>query len=382
MSIFVDTRDIDITIIPPDTKLRTRDVIPTFGRGDPGLLNSITDVPGVQIGYAHIHDGPVHTGVTAILPRGKAKLGVPCAAGVFSLNGNGEMTGTIWLEEAGALASPIALTNTLAIGTVHRAVVDWMLEQSASVDVEWQLPVVAETWDGYLNDIKGHHVTKELVYEAFNNAVSDVPIMEGSVGGGAGMNSFGYKAGSGTSSRVVTYAGKEYIVGVFVQSNFGRRRELTINGTYLGEVLKDDNPMMTAFLPISHIPTEGSGSIIVIVATNAPLLPGQLKAMARRCSMGIARTGSTSGHFSGDIFLAFSTANEGCLTSKYDDQDELEKIEFIPWGRMDRFFEATAMGTEEAIMNSLFAADAIIGINDHRSPALPIEIVLDAINKK
>ena len=375
-----------------ERQTRARD-FGVFFQGETGRLNSIQDVPEVGVGYYTISEsGLRHTGVTAIIPKIK-NLTIPCAAATFSLNGNGEMTGRTWIEESGALSGPICLTSTSAVGIVHRAVLDWLNQKHADCGSQWLLPVVAETYDGYLSNLNGQcHIHADHVFSALDSAENCCKtqcISEGSVGGGAGMNSFGYKAGSGTSSRVVTHGSSTYTVGVFVQSNFGRRSELTIAGVPLGHQLCDDNPMSSFFSSdpvMAAIPTEGSGSIIAVVATDAPLLPLQLKAMAKRVSLGIARTGSICSHFSGDIFIAFSTADQqGALSSCFPgvatDQD-YESLRFIPWGHMDKFFSATVQATEEAIVNALFASRDTIGFNNRRSPGLPIDRVVALISTR
>ncbi|MFI0464152.1 MULTISPECIES: DmpA family aminopeptidase [Saccharopolyspora] len=344
--------------------------------GTPGEWNAITDVPGVEVGYAtliegdgplHPGRGPVRTGVTAILPRGRDGVADPCAAGWFSLNGNGEMTGTAWIEETGSLTLPVAITNTHAIGTVHRGLIDWVVENRPELGREWLLPVVAETWDGYLNDINGAHVRTTHAAAAVDAARSG-PIEEGSVGGGTGMNCYAFKGGSGTASRVVAYESDRYAVGVFVQANFGSRRELVVAGVPVGAHLPADNPMEDA----DRFAAPGAGSVIVVVATDAPLLPGQCTALARRVPLGLARTGTTGSHFSGDLFLAFSTANPGALTSTMGSGGAAyEQLRFVPWGRMDPFYEATVQATEEAVLNALTANADMTGRDGHRSPALP-----------
>src|SRR5215469_2941916 len=279
-------------------------------RGTPGAANAITDVPGIEVGYQTLvrHDN-VRTGVTAIHPRGKANLGDPVAAGFHSQNGNGEMTGAAWIEESGTFSGPIAITNTHAVGIAHAGIIAWANRYHPELTDSWLLPVAAETWDGYLNDINGHHVTEETVIAALEAATTG-PIDEGSVGGGTGMNCYQFKAGSGTSSRVVDHMGTAYTVGVFVQANFGRRDELTITGVYLGEELADDNPMRDRFTanagaaPPGTAPTgapAGAGSVIAVVATDAPLFPNQCKAFARRVTSGLARTGTIGSHYSGDL---------------------------------------------------------------------------------
>ncbi|WP_020494669.1 P1 family peptidase [Sciscionella marina] len=343
--------------------------------GEPGTWNAITDVPGVELGYRTLVEGegslmpgsgPVRTGVTAILPRGRDEVGTPCAAGRYSLNGNGEMTGTAWIDETGSLTLPVTLTNTHAVGTVHRGVIDWVAREHPGIAREWLLPVVAETWDGYLNDINGAHVRTEHVAEAIGSAAAG-PLAEGSVGGGTGMCCYGFKGGSGTASRTVRHHGDGYTVGVFVQANFGARRELTVAGTPVGNRLLDDNPMEDG----EWLATPGAGSVIVILATDAPLLPGQCTALARRIPLGLARTGTSGGHFSGDLFLAFSTANPGALTSSMTGAAAYEQLRFIPWGSVDPFYTATVQATEEAVLNALIANAEMTGRDGHRIPALP-----------
>jgi L-aminopeptidase/D-esterase-like protein len=354
-------------------------------RGNPGIRNAITDVPGVAVGYitlieghgpTRVGQGPVRTGVTAILPRGREGVGTPCAAGFTSLNGNGEMTGVSWLEETGSLSSPILLTNTHAVGACHRGIIDWTVKHRPDLAEQWLLPVVAETWDGYLNDINGNHVTPEHAIAAID-AAEEGAIEEGSVGGGTGMNCYAFKGGSGTASRRVSFGSQSYTVGAFVQANFGARHELTIGGTYLGETLADDNPMEDFYAK------PGSGSVIAIVATDAPLLPGQCKALARRVPLGLARTGTSGSHFSGDLFLAFSTANKGALVSRFSAEpkgvEDLDQLSFVQWGHMDPFYEATVQSVEEAVLNALTTAGEMVGRDGNRTPGLPRDKVMQAI---
>ncbi|GAA5078995.1 P1 family peptidase [Nocardia iowensis] len=339
--------------------------------GATGELNAITDVPGVEVGYTTLIRGEdVRTGVTAILPRGRERVFTPCAAGWYSLNGNGEMTGTTWLSETGSLSLPVLITNTHAVGTCHRGIIDWLVGAFPELPDDWSLPVVAETWDGYLNDINGTHVTAADAVAAIDAAAGG-PVAEGSVGGGTGMNCYGFKGGSGTASRVVGYGKDRYAVGAFVQANFGSRRELTIRGVPLGARLSEDDPLGEWSAP------SGSGSVIVVIATDAPLLPGQLTALARRVPLGLARTGTTGSHFSGDIFLAFSTANEGALTSTYPaGETPYEQLRFIPWGQLNPFYDAVVQVVEEAVVNVLFAGETMVGRSGHRSPAMPVQEVL------
>jgi L-aminopeptidase/D-esterase-like protein len=349
--------------------------------GEVGTFNAITDVPGVEVGYVTKIEGQnIRTGVTAILPRGKVDLGVACAAAFYSLNGNGEMTGTIWIEESGSLSMPILITNTHAVGQVHSGVIEWVAENKPAVAAQWLLPVVAETWDGFLNEINKIVVSKEDAKSAIDTAASGL-IDEGSVGGGTGMNCYEYKGGSGTSSRTVKYADKKYTVGVFVQANFGDRDELTIRGVSMqntvipnpspGDWFEKDKQRST--------PPGGAGSVIVVIATDAPLLPLQCKALAKRVPMGLARTGTTGSHFSGDIFLAFSTANKGSFISEFPigeaTESDYDSSLSIPWGRMDPFYTAVVQAVEEAVINALVVNQDMEGREGHKSFALTHELI-------
>jgi D-aminopeptidase len=379
----------------PDGRPRARALgIPLPGA--PGPWNAITDVPGVEVGSITlvegdgplvVGEGPVRTGVTAILPRGRDGVGVPCAAGWYSLNGNGEMTGTTWIEEVGALSMPIGITNTHSVGAVHEGIVAWTVEHHPRVGVQWMLPVAAETWDGYLNDINGRHVRPEHTVAALD-AARRGPISNGSVGGGTGMNCYSFKGGTGTSSRVVRHGSTDYTVGVLLQANFGDRAELRVAGVPLGEVLADDNPMSGTdwfARDLGRGGVEGAGSVIVIVATDAPLLPGQCKALARRVPLGLARTGTAGGHFSGDIFLAFSTANHGALRSEIplaaSSDDDYDTLHFVRWGHIDALFTAVVECVEEAVLNALVVNADMVGRDGHRSPALPHDRVRDELRK-
>src|SRR6476620_6278950 len=322
--------------------------------GEPGPLNAITDVAGVEVGVTTLIDGPsVRTGVTAVLPRGRDGVGQPCAAGWYSLNGNGEMTGTTWIDEAGSFNLPVVLSNTHAVGACHTGVVSWVNRISPRLAKQWLLPVCAETWDGYLNDINGGHVRPEHV-EAALDAATDGPVAEGSVGGGTGMNCYEFKGGNGTASRQVSYGRRTFTVGAFVQANFGSRIELTVAGRHVGPELLDDNPLASDWFEVDLglKSPPGAGSVIAIVATDAPLLPGQCKALARRVPLGLARTGTAGSHFSGDIFLAFSTANRGELALGLDQGEraagEYGSLRFVPWTRLDPFFAAVVRSVEEA----------------------------------
>jgi D-aminopeptidase len=361
----------------PAGKPRAR-ALPVPFDGRPGPWNAITDVPGLEVGYVTLIEGSdVRTGVTAIHPRGRDAAGDPVAAGFHSQNGNGEMTGVSWIEESGTFAGPIAITNTHAVGVAHAGIVGWTVRRHRELTEAWLLPVAAETWDGYLNDINGHHVTEATVIEALEAAARG-PVEEGSVGGGTGMNCYQFKGGSGTASRLLDYAGTTYTVGVFVQANFGSRSELTLAGVPLGTALAADNPMETHFAA-----PPGSGSVIAIVATDAPLFPHQCKALARRVTSGLARTGTSGSHFSGDLFLAFSTANQGGFTPPiatfFPGSEHYDQLSFIPWGHLDPFYTAVVQATEEAVANALVANDDMIGRDGHRTPALPRDQVADLI---
>ncbi|HYW65197.1 MAG TPA: P1 family peptidase [Candidatus Dormibacteraeota bacterium] len=361
-------------------KPRARDLGVPFD-GTPGPLNAITDVPGVTVGHTtlisgegklEVGKGPVRTGVTAILPRGKEALDGAVFAGWWSLNGNGEMTGTTWVEESGLLSGPVMITNTHSVGVVRDAVIQWTVAHRAvgPDDDWWSLPVVAETWDGWLNDINGFHVKPEHVFHAIDTAHTG-PVEEGAVGGGTGMICNSFKGGIGTSSRKMTAAEGGYTVGVLVQCNYGRRQTFRVAGIPVGREIPNDDPY--AFVP-GNI-TE-RGSIIVVVATDAPLLPHQLKRLARRVSLGLGRDGSISGNGSGDIFIAFSTANPGASAA-----DHTVDLKMLPNDLLNPVFEATVEATEESVINAMVAATSMTGIDNHHVTALPHD-QLRAVLKK
>jgi D-aminopeptidase len=361
-------------------KPRARDLGVPFD-GTPGPLNAITDVSGVMVGHTtlisgegklQVGKGPVRTGVTAVLPRGKDSMNNPVFAGWFSQNGNGEMTGTTWVEESGFLEGPVMITNTHSVGVVRDAVIQWRVThgQPDPTGYWWSLPVVAETWDGWLNDINGFHVKPEHAFHAIDSASSG-PVEEGAVGGGTGMICNEFKGGIGTSSRKVEAKFGGYTVGVLVQCNYGVRRNLKIAGVPVGkEISEDPAYSMGAFAE------DDWGSIIVVVATDAPLVSHQLKRLARRVSLGLGRDGSISGNGSGDIFIAFSTANSGAAKP-----DGPVQLTMLPNDRMDPIFSATVQATEEAVINAMVAAETMTGINDHKVIALPHE-KLRAVLKK
>ena len=361
-----------ITIAVAETTPRARDLGVPF-EGTPGPLNSITDVKGVEVGYRtlisgegklQVGVGPVRTGVTAIFPRGKSTVD-PVFAGWFTENGNGEMTGTTWVEESGFLYGPVMITNTHSVGVVRDTVIDWQVKHGTPVPLEdwWSLPVVAETWDGDLNDINGFHVKPEDAVAAMQDAHAGA-IAEGNVGGGTGMICFEFKGGTGTSSRQLPENLGGFTVGVLVQCNFGVRHLLRIAGTPVGYEI----PLDTRRNDI--------GSIIVIVATDAPLLPHQLKRIARRVTLGLGRLGSISGNGSGDIFIAFSTANGGAGLAQ-----KSANVQTLANGQMDPLFEATVQATEEAVVNAMIAAKTMTGINGHTVEALPHDRLREVLKK-
>ena len=367
--------------------IRARDLNIPFD-GTPGHHNAITDVAGVTVGHTtliagdgplQVGQGPVRTGVTAILPRGLSSD--PVFAGTYSLNGNGEMTGTIWIEESGFLEGPIMITNTHSVGIVRDSVVAWLVERNKinplPGGVFWSLPVVAETYDGGLNDINGFHVKAEHTFAALNSATAG-PVPEGSVGGGTGMMCHHYKGGIGTSSRLVALEEGKFTVGVLVQANYGMRKNLLIGGAPVGRDLTDLMPQLdeSAAGPHPDMLQQETGSIIVIVATDAPLLPHQLKRLARRVPIGIGRVGGMGGNGSGDIFLAFSTANENAAA-----RTGVAPLTMLSNDKMDSLFEATAFATEEAIINAMVAAKTMTGINGNTVHALPHEQLQAALRR-
>jgi D-aminopeptidase len=361
-------------------KPRARDIGIPF-TGAPGKYNAITDVKGVEVGYSTLISGrgknvrgkgPVRTGVTAILPRGKHNS--PVFANWYSLNGNGEMTGTTWVTESGFLETPIMLTNTNSVGVVRDAVTKWFIKTGWHKDDFWfAYPVVAETYDGFLNDIYGFHVTETHAYEALNTAATG-PLKEGNVGGGTGMMCLGFKGGTGTSSRVVKLGDSTYTVGVLVQSNFGKRRNFTIAGVPVGKELRDT--LEYDFKAAPSYRQEGDGSIIVVVATDAPVLPHQLKRIAARVPIGMGLVGGRGENGSGDIFIAFSTANQTAFQRK-----EFVKVEQLPNDLIDPLFDATIQAVEEAILNAMVAAETLEGINGNKVYKLPQGAVLKILRK-
>jgi D-aminopeptidase len=392
-----------ITLTAHAQKPRARDLSVPFD-GTPGPNNAITDVKGVEVGHTTlisgegklvVGQGPVRTGVTAIDPRGKTSNDAVFAAW-FTLNGNGEMTGTTWVDDSGFLNGPVMITNTHSVGVVRDAVIAWKVKHGTP-DMEgywWSLPVVAETWDGWLNDINGFHVKPEDAWHALDTAHSG-PVEEGNVGGGTGMICNEFKGGIGTSSRVLDAKAGGYTIGVLVQCNYGRRDQLRIAGVPVGKEIPDHpaygedetatrspSPPMWGQPPSAVQRPEGplsghdTGSIIVIVATDAPLIPTQLKRVARKVSLGLGRDGSYSGDGSGDIFLAFSTANPGAVGSK-----GLHQFTMLPNDSLDPIFLATVQATEEAVVNAMVAAETMKGIDDHQVIALPHDRLREVLKK-
>jgi len=369
-----------IGVAGAQSKPRARDLGVPFD-GTPGALNSIADVKGVEVGHTtlisgdgklQVGVGPVRTGVTAIIPRGKQSVNDPVFAGWFSLNGNGEMTGTTWIEESGFLEGPIMITNTHSVGVVRDATIAWRVKRGPPdpSGYWWSLPIVAETYDGFLNDTNGFHVKANHVFEALDGAKPGA-VAEGNVGGGTGMMCYGFKGGIGTSSRKLDQNAGGYTVGVLVQANFGRRNQLRIAGVPVGTEITDGTPTSKLGEPRDDV-----GSIIIVVATDAPLLSHQLKRLARRAALGVARTGSSSGNGSGDIFVAFSTANP-----EANKPTGTVQLSMLPNERMNPLFEATVQATEEAIINALVAAETMTGIDGHKVFALPHDRLKQVLKK-
>lgn len=362
-----------ILSIPAQTKPRARDLGVPFD-GKTGEFNAITDVKGVEVGYTTLISGEgkhaIRTGVTAILPQGKTFKG-RVFAGWHALNGNGEMTGTTWIEESGGLGSPIMITNTHSVGVVRDAVIEWGLKRGITdgYSGDFSLPVVAETYDGYLNDINGFHVKKEHVFQALDLAKTGV-IAEGNVGGGTGMTAHFFKAGTGTSSRIVKEKEGNYTVGVLVQANYGQRQFLNIAGVPVGREITD-------LMPVINREDDGQGSIIVIIATDAPLLPHQLKRLAQRASLAVGIMGGRGENPSGDIFLAFSTAN----AAEASKDEGLANLTVLPNEKISRLFWAATQATEEAIVNSMVAAETMKGYNGNTIYALPHDRLREVLRK-
>jgi len=361
------------SILTSQTKPRARDLGIPFD-GTTGPNNAITDVKGVEVGHTTlisgdgklvVGEGPVRTGVTAIHPRGKNSNDAVFAAW-FTLNGNGEMTGTTWVDDSGFLNGPVMITNTHSVGVVRDAVISWKVKRG-SPDMEgywWSLPVVAETWDGYLNDINGFHVKPQDAWHALDSAHSG-PVEEGNVGGGTGMICNEFKGGIGTSSRVLDSKAGGYTVGVLVQCNYGSREQLRVAGINVGREI-----------PEHTVWQKDVGSIIVVVATDAPLIPTQLRRIAKKVSLGLGRNGSYSGDGSGDIFIAFSTANPGAVGTR-----GIHQISMLPNDSLDPVFLATVQATEEAVINAMIAAETMTGINGHTVITLPHDRLQEVLRK-
>jgi D-aminopeptidase len=355
------------------SRMRARDLGTPF-EGIPGEFNAITDVCGVEVGHTTLVEGegkliigkgPIRTGVTAILPLGKTNSNTEVPAAVYAFNGNGEMTGCAWVEESGFLAGPVLLTNTHSVGVVRDAVVEWGTRRFPGTD-NFSLPVVGETWDGELNDINGFHVKKEHVFHSLDGAKGG-PVVEGNVGGGTGLRAFDFKAGIGTASRILEKAEGGFCVGVLVQANLGRREQLMISGVPVGKEITDLRPLRRQRL-------EKEGSILVVIATNAPLLPHQLKRVAKRAVLGLARTGGISANSSGDLFIAFSTAAPTLV-------EDRQQWSTLTNDDIDPLLAATAQATEEAIINSLVAAETMRGVDDDTYYGLPHERLREALEK-
>ena len=360
----------------PSGRLRARGAGVPFV-GTPGEANAITDIGNVQVGYCTlisgegplvVGEGPVRTGVTAIFPHGRADGTLPVYAGYFSMSGNGEMTGAAFIDERGRFEGPITITNTNSCGTARDTTARWLSEQvdvHAKADQPLWLPVAAETFDGTLNDVDGHHVRPEHVLAAFDDARGGA-IEEGNVGGGTGMTTYQFKGGSGTASRVVDIDGTAYTVGAFVQSNFGKRHLLTVAGIPIG-----------VHFPTDESPNSDLGSIIGVVATDAPLLPHQLKRVARRSAFGIARSGGIASNESGDLFVAFSTANRSVIESNFG----AVKVDMLGEGNLSVIYEAAIQAMDEAIMNVIFTGETMTGRDGNTAPGLPVDKVCEILRQ-
>ncbi len=372
--------------------MRTRDLGIAIGRGRTGPLNAITDVPGVRVGHITLIEGegplvvgrgPVRTGVTVVVPRGPERWQEPVYAGCHRLNGNGEMTGLEWVRESGLLTTPVAITNTHSVGVVRDALVAASVERPAARSSSWSLPVVGETYDGVLNDINGFHVRPEHLRAALDGATGG-PVSEGNVGGGTGMICHEFKGGIGTASRVVPDDRGGHTVGVLVQTNYGKRAWLRVDGVPVGEEVGFDvvpSPYGRDDAPVAGTPPAGSGSIIVVVATDAPLLPHQCERLAQRAGLGIARAGGTGGHTSGDLFIAFATGND--LPIENEDQPSTLELDVRSVGGavIDALFDAVIEATEEAIVNALVAAGTMTGRDGVTAHALPHDRLLEVMTR-
>ena len=366
-----------------------RDLGIRLGPGQPGPANAITDVPGVRVGMTtlvagegplDVGNGPVRTGVTVVLPRPEPLWMEPVFAGVHALNGNGELTGLAWLREAGLLMSPVAITSTHSVGVVRDALIAAEAAERPAGDLFWRLPVVAETWDGVLNDINGQHLRAEHVHQALASA-QDGPVPQGNVGGGTGMICHGFKGGTGTSSRRLSAEEGGYTVGVLVQANHGRRERLTVAGVNVGAMIGSDE------VPEPDVPglpdaRAGGGSVVVIVGTDAPLLPHQCTALAQRAGLGVGRTGGAGENWSGDIFLAFSTGNRGLPNGDYGTEFPLTvPLAMVSNAHLDPLYDAVVEATEEAILNAMLAAETLAGRDGITAHALTAERLAEALRR-
>ncbi|HEV8404062.1 MAG TPA: P1 family peptidase [Candidatus Limnocylindrales bacterium] len=371
--------------------MRTRDLGIAIGLGQPGPGNAITDVPGVRVGHSTIMSGdgplvvgqgPVRTGVTVVIPRGSEDVREPVFAGCHRLNGNGEMTGLEWVRESGLLTSPVAITNTHSVGVVRDALVAVSTEQGRAGGQPWSLPVVGETWDGLLNDIDGFHVRPEHLRAALHAAAAG-PVAEGNVGGGTGMVCHEFKGGIGTASRVIPGSLGGHTVGVLVQANYGKRAWLRVDGVPVGrEIGLDDVPSPWGRAgkdPVPPATPAGSGSIIVVVATDAPLLPHQCERLAQRAGLGIARAGGTGGHSSGDLFIAFATGNRLPIEDEDRPATLAYDVRAVGDGVIDALFDGVIEATEEAIVNALVAAETMTGRDGVTAHALPHDRLVEVM---
>jgi len=376
-SILISVLAMSTITLMGQTKPRARDLgVPLEGKTGP--LNAIVDVPGIQVGHRTLISGDnIRTGVTAVWPRGK-QSNDPVFGGFFSQNGNGDMTGTHWLEESGFLDGPVLITNTHSVGVVRDAYLAWLVKNKRGPGTNvfpggfYTYPIVAETYDGFLNDINGFHVKPDDVAAALDGANAG-PVPEGNVGGGTGMVCYGFKGGIGTSSRVVTVGTANYVVGVLVQCNCGRRSQLRIGGLPVGQEIATTPP---PFASLGSPYREDTGSIIIVLATNAPLLPHQAKRLARRATLGLGRTGSVSGNGSGDIFIAFSNVNPGAAAAT-----NATNVSMLPNDSLDPVFEGAVQATEEAIINAMVGAETMVGVDGHKVEALPHDGLRQVLKK-
>jgi D-aminopeptidase len=370
--------------------MRARDLGIAFGRGRPGPFNAITDVAGVRVGHTTLIEGdgplvvgrgPIRTGVTVVTPRGPDDWREPVFAGCHRLNGNGELTGLEWVRESGLLTTPVAITNTHSVGVVRDALVAASVEQHLTESAWWALPVAGETYDGLLNDINGQHVRSEHLHAALQSAAGG-PVTEGNVGGGTGSICHEFKGGIGTSSRVTDAALGGHTVGVLVQANYGKREWLRVDGMRVGEAIGVDivpSPYRDAG---RALPPAGSGSIIVVIATDAPLLPHQCERLAQRAGLGIARCGGTAGHTSGDLFIAFATGNRLPTADRRDQETQpTYDVRAVGDRVIDALFDAVIEATEEAIINALVAAETMTGRDGITAHRLPHDRLVDVVRR-